>query len=247
MRSIKSRAFTLVELLVVIGIIALPISILLPVLNRAREAANRAKCASNMRQLAIVFYQYQSDFKGHLPCAGHDPDCGGINNNRAWVCWYSSDAFQGSLIQKYLSKGTTYKVLICPSDDPKARGRRTFAMTYPYSYVVPDTIVPRWSHWGMYPPKVKIVRPAEKILAIEENSAYIDKGCFDMGELRQFKRGLLSIRHGFNRGNVLFADGHCVSVDREFFTRAAAERGATVQIGTSEYVQAPYCFDPHAK
>ncbi len=92
-----------------------------------------------------------------------------------------------------------------------------------------------------------IVRPSDKILAIEESSAYIDKGSFEVAELRQFKGELLSNRHGSNRGNVLYADGHCDFVDRGVFTRAATEPGTSVQMGTSEYAQIPYMMNPHAK
>jgi prepilin-type N-terminal cleavage/methylation domain-containing protein/prepilin-type processing-associated H-X9-DG protein len=85
----RGRGFTLVELLVVIGIIALLISILLPALNKAREQARRSKCLSNQRQLVMAWLMYANENKGHLVSSNTWAEQGIGSNPGGTLCGYT--------------------------------------------------------------------------------------------------------------------------------------------------------------
>lgn len=63
----NKRAFTLIELLTVIAVIAVLSAILIPAVGRARESANQSKCVSNLRQIGVAVQSYANDHKGKYP------------------------------------------------------------------------------------------------------------------------------------------------------------------------------------
>jgi prepilin-type N-terminal cleavage/methylation domain-containing protein/prepilin-type processing-associated H-X9-DG protein len=111
----KSKGFTLIELLVVIAIIALLLSIVMPALQKAKEAARRVICSNQMKTLGTANQMYAQQYRGaYVPFTFTNP----ATNNA--VRWVSNTTFAANLgIEDFRTGSSAYifpKAYLCPSD-----------------------------------------------------------------------------------------------------------------------------------
>ncbi|MCC7350908.1 MAG: type II secretion system protein [Phycisphaerales bacterium] len=221
------HGFTLVELLVVVGIIALLISMLLPALNKARRAAMKTQCLSNLRQISTAVYLYLNDNKGIFP-GGEIYKADGSVFKRTQMGWvgkrglaalgYDHLAANDRPLNRYLgghfAPDDPVEIAHCPEDNANTFGGTSLydsaGTSYGANVVFEGTISGADDPWrGVNQNKV---RQPSRMVMIADEGAFYPGWSGDLTQ-RQF--------YWHSRDpmwNVAFVDGHAatVRIDRIF-------------------------------
>lgn len=231
----RKHGFTLVELLIVVGIIALLIAMLLPALSAAREAAKRISCASNLRQLGQAEYMYANENHGYVtPCffvTGGNHECW----PQAWAepLWEDFGSRYGIGIGQTVTQsagGYTYtfpqsQIMTCPSVDNgwnvynfNSGWGPVFYSDYIYigNPAFPPSVRPGnpsatasdsyWADFADVPVKISNPNGSEKFLAGDIVVAPPNEPGFY--STNHDYAGYTTDHHPFRGANQLFLDGH---------------------------------------
>ncbi|MFQ5490505.1 MAG: type II secretion system protein [Phycisphaerae bacterium] len=229
------RAFTLVELLVTISIIALLMAILLPSLRRARWQARRAVCQSNLRQIAIAWHAYLQD---HNDAFYQWPNAQiNYGGRQGATNRYQTDKPLNPYFGEPLRAHTGAEVFRCPSDNGSVEGKPSHFVSFGASYETnPMLIGP--VHFRNHPldPCLSIMLEANKRLPGIKRSHIANESKLlligDAGwalELRFIPTYVIEWHHVPQRHNMAFMDGHAAFVH--------IRRGLHV---TDDYVSIPF-------
>jgi prepilin-type N-terminal cleavage/methylation domain-containing protein len=217
----RSRAsgFTLVELLVVIGIIAVLIGILLPALSRAREQANTVKCAANMRQLYQAALIYSNIYKGYILPSRLKSGVG-----QATTYWCGSEVLAplfgikiGTSTTNMDAHNRVSRLLDCPSNNRPKDPNSGVAVDYTYNSNFGDDRAypdlggsqydPGKESWGKFK-KISSI-PQNVIMATESTEVILgDDERFQLIEDLTWKKRTIGWPHR-QKTNFLFMDGTC--------------------------------------
>jgi prepilin-type N-terminal cleavage/methylation domain-containing protein/prepilin-type processing-associated H-X9-DG protein len=119
----RRSAFTLIELLVVIAIIAVLVGLLLPAVQKVREASNRTKCTNNLKQIALALHGYH-DVMGSFPASRNNPSAMSMSAHSRLLRWLEQDNLGRTMAMDMgyddpmndQARATPVSIFLCPSD-----------------------------------------------------------------------------------------------------------------------------------